>query len=296
MKILCIGSFNRDMVYDVDHIAVGGETVRSSALHKYWGGKGLNQAVALARSFDEVYMAGMVNCEEGGVRDFLRENNVHDDFLAFADAPTGHAIICLDKNGQNSITVFGGTNQALTEMFVKETISHFNEGDIVLIQNETNALETVIREAHNKGLRIAINPSPFDPALLRLPLEFVEFFLINEIEGRQITGETQAEKILNVMHARYPKATVLLTLGDIGAMCAMGDQRYMHAAYCVPVVDTTAAGDTFTGYFLSGIARALPISVVLEQASKAASIAVSRAGAAVSIPYLNEVLSFSGQI
>lgn len=295
LKIVCIGSFNCDMVYGVDHIAVGGETVLSSSLNKYWGGKGLNQAVALARSYDNVYMAGMVNHKDDGLRDYLHKNNLHDDYLVFSDQPTGHAIIYVDKNGQNSITVFGGANQALTEEFVSNTLSGFEAGDIVLIQNETNALDIIIREAHSRGLLIAMNPSPFASKLLELPLEYVSFFILNEIEGNQITGKTQHEEILQAMQQRYPNAATLLTLGKHGVVYAVGKNRYRHGIYDVPVVDTTAAGDTFTGYFLSGYARGLAPERILEQASKASSIAVSRAGATVSIPDLNEVQSFTGK-
>ena len=291
MKIVCIGSFNRDMVYGVDHIAVGGETILSHSLSTYWGGKGLNQAVALARSFDGVYMAGLVNRREEAVCDFLRENNVHSDYVAFSEKPTGHAIICVDKNGQNSITVFGGANQALTPAYVRETLANFEAGDIVLVQNETNQLETILREAHARGLRVAMTPSPFQKALLALPLELVDYFLINEIEGCQLTGEAQPEKIIAAAGKKFPAALVL-TLGKAGAMYAAGGAVLQHGTYDVPVVDTTAAGDTFTGYFLSGLARGLGPAQALEQASKASSIAVSRKGATASIPKLEEVLAF----
>ncbi|MEG0897891.1 MAG: PfkB family carbohydrate kinase, partial [Ruthenibacterium sp.] len=166
------------MVYRVDHIAVGGETILSQSLYKYWGGKGLNQAIALARSYDEVYMAGMINHEDASLRTFMAENNLHDDYLTYSQQPTGHAIICVDKKGQNSITVFGGANQDLTEEYVNSTLEHFQAGDIVLVQNETNALEAVLRTAHARGLRIAMNPSPFADDLLKLPLEDVDLFLI----------------------------------------------------------------------------------------------------------------------
>ena len=223
--------------------------------------------------------------------DFLRENNVHSDYVAFSEKPTGHAIICVDKNGQNSITVFGGANQALTPAYVRETLANFEAGDIVLVQNETNQLETILREAHARGLRVAMNPSPFQKELLALPLELVDYFLINEIEGCQLTGEAQPEKIIAAAGKKFPAALVL-TLGKAGAMYAAGGAVLQHGTYDVPVVDTTAAGDTFTGYFLSGLARGLGPAQALEQASKASSIAVSRKGATASIPKLEEVLAF----
>ncbi|HEX2946089.1 MAG TPA: ribokinase [Clostridia bacterium] len=296
MKILCIGSFNQDMVYSVDHIAAAGETVLSSALDRYWGGKGLNQAVATARSFDEVYIAGMVNRQEMNIRSFLKSNNLHDEFLAFSDKPTGHAIISVDKRGMNSITVYGGANQALTEDYISDVLSHFEPGDIVLLQNETNALEYIINTAHMSGLRIALNPSPFSKELLQLPLMYVDFFLLNEIEGYQITGQTEPQKILDAMYGKFPKASIVLTLGKKGALYSVNGQIYSHGVYDVQVVDTTAAGDTFTGYFLAGLAKGLSPEALLELASIASSIAVSQAGATTSIPYLKQVLEFKEQL
>ena len=292
MKILCMGSFNQDMVYSVDHIAAGGETILADKRSLFWGGMGLNQAVALARSYDRVYMAGMVNPQESDVRQFLRENRLHDDFLAFSDQPTGHAIICVDRNGQNSITVFGGANQNLTERYVQETLSHFDAGDLILIQNETNQLETILRSAKAHNMLIAMNPSPFSEKLLQLPLELVDYFLINEIEGYQLTGYHAPREILQAARKRFPNAVIILTLGGAGAALASEQGIFTHAAYDVSVVDTTAAGDTFTGYFLSGLARELDAPAALEQASKASAITVSRSGATASIPTLDEVLAF----
>jgi ribokinase len=293
MKIAVIGSCNRDIVYGVDHIAIGGETVTAKSLTKNWGGKGLNQAVAAARSFDGVYMAGMINPEDADLCDTMRENNLSSELLAYSDKPTGHAVIYVDRAGQNSITIFGGANQALTPAYVEETLDRFTAGDIVMIQNETNALQEIIEGAHRRGLRVAINPSPFSPALLELPLEYVDFFFINEIEGAQITGLENPTEILAEMCTRYPDATVLLTIGPDGALCGRDGKVYEQAAYPVPVVDTTAAGDAFTGYFISGVARGLPLEKSLLTAAVASSITVSKAGASASIPYLQDVLAFA---
>lgn len=294
MKLLCIGSFNQDIVYKVEHIAAAGETIAAQSRDIYWGGKGLNQAIALARSFSQVYMAGMVNEQESEIHTFLRENNVHDEYVFYSEQPTGHAVIYVDQSGQNSITVFGGANQALTEKMIEEILSHFSEGDLVLIQNETNQLETILHGAHARKMKVALNPSPFHSSLLELSLELVDYFLINEIEGFQLTGEREPKAIVEVALKRFPNAQIVLTLGDKGALYANKEQLLYHGTYDVSVVDTTAAGDTFTGYFLSGIARGLTVAQALEQASKASSIAVSRKGATSSIPTLEEVLAFEG--
>ena len=147
MKIVSIGSCNRDMVYGVEHIPVGGETIPAGSLIQNWGGKGLNQAVAVARSFPGVFMAGMINRADENLRDYMRENNLNDGLLAYSEKPTGHAVIYVDQQGQNCITVFGGANRSLTDTYVRDVLSNFDAGDIALIQNETNALGTILREA-----------------------------------------------------------------------------------------------------------------------------------------------------
>lgn len=292
MKILCIGSINQDIVYNVEHIAAGGETVPSRSRNVYWGGKGLNQAVALARSFDEVYFAGMVNQSECAIREFCRDNHLKPDYMEYSEMPTGHAVIYVDRNGQNSITVFGGANQALTEAYIEETLNHFEKGDIVLIQNETNQLETIIRCAHERQLTIAMNPSPFEEKLLELPLEMVDIFILNEIEGAQLTGCREPDAIIQTALAKFSDAAFVLTLGEQGSIYADREKLLRQGTYRMPVVDTTAAGDTFTGYFLSGIASGRSEKEAMELAAKASAIAISRQGAVVSIPKLDEVLAF----
>ncbi|MEG1407064.1 MAG: ribokinase [Ruthenibacterium sp.] len=295
MKILCVGSVNQDMVYRVHHFAAGGETITAQERNVYWGGKGLNQAIAAARACDEVYLAGCINCNEVDFYPFAQENKLHTEYLSVADTPTGHAIICVDEKGQNSIVVYGGSNRTLTREYIEDTLTHFEKGDILLMQNETNALSDMLQLAHAKGMRLVMNPSPFDASLLELPLDLVDVFLVNEIEGFQMTGETQADAIILAFRKKFPRAEIVLTLGKDGVMYAAKETVLRHGIYPVKVVDTTAAGDTFTGYFLSGLTRELAPEQILEQASKASSIAVSRRGATSSIPSLDEVLHFQGK-
>ena len=295
MKIICFGSINMDLVYGVDHIPVEGETILSNHRNMYWGGKGLNQAVALAKSFEQVYLAGYINKNEKDVIDYMKQNNINTEFIAFSDNPTGHAIIHVDKQGQNSITVFGGSNHDFTKDRVKEILDCFGSGDIVLIQNETNGLKWIIDYAYEKGMDVAINPSPFHMALNKLPLNKVKYFLYNEIEAMQIAEEkefTDEIGMLTKLTDKYKNATHVLTLGSKGVVCAHDGSIYRNGAYKVVAVDTTAAGDTFTGYFLSQIAQGKGVPQALEIGSKAAAIAVSRAGATTSIPSTEEVASF----
>lgn len=295
MKILCMGSVNLDKVYHVAHIPQGGETIRSVSYEQHWGGKGLNQTIALARSGGEVYFSGIINRQEEVLRSVLAENHVHADFLALADEPTGHAIINVDAGGQNSIVIHGGANQAFTRPYIDQVLSAFAPGDLLLLQNEISELDYILRAAHAHGLKIALNPSPFEPALLKLPLENVDIFLVNEIEGFQLTGKRVPEEILQEAGRLFPHATVVLTLGGDGSLYRCGTHVIRQPIYRVPVVDTTAAGDTFTGYFLSALARGETPENGLRQAAAASAIAVSRSGATDSIPTLAEVQEFAGQ-
>lgn len=292
MKMICMGSINMDIVYQVAHIPQGGETISALDRNVFWGGKGLNQAVALAKGFDQVYMAGFVNQADANVIEYMQGHHLKTDFVSLSEKPSGHAIIYVDEGGQNSITIFGGSNRDFSPSYIERVLAQFEAGDILLLQNEINHLEHIIHTAHARGIQIALNPSPWEKALLSLPLEKITYFLYNEIEATQIAGRDSFDdemEILNLLADKYPQATHVLTMGSQGVLCKAGDKIYRHGVYKVEAVDTTAAGDTFTGFFLSQLACGSDIPTALETASKAAAIAVSRAGATVSIPSLAEV-------
>lgn len=293
MKILCMGSVNIDKTYQVDHIPQEGETVLAHGVQQGWGGKGLNQAVSLAKAWDQVYFAGNVNRADVELRNFLAEHNIHGNYLHFLEKePTGSALISLDQKGQNCIIVYGGANLAFTETYIDQVLADFGPGDLLLLQNEINNLKYIIRKAKQAGMEIAINLSPFEDSLKQLPLELVDLFLINEVEGYQLTGFQDSERVLKEIARMYPNAGVVLTLGGNGSLYRKGDICVHQPIYYVNVVDTTAAGDTFTGYFLSGMAAGLTPEESMDRAAKAAAIAVSRSGATASIPALEDVQQF----
>ena len=151
------------------------------------------------------------------------------------------------------------------------------------------AFVEVMRKAAEKGLAIIFNPSPVSREMLSYPLETVSWFLLNEIEGEALTGETDPGRILDVLAKKFPNGSVVLTLGANGAWAMDRGQRFFQPAFEVQAVDTTAAGDTFTGFFLAGISSGMPIPDALRRAAFASSIAVSRKGAADSIPTAEEV-------
>lgn len=291
MKVLNFGSLNLDYVYQVDHIIIPGETQSTKSRNTFCGGKGLNQSIALAKAGIPVYHAGQIG--EGGeiLLETCAKNGVHTDFIKKIDGPSGHTVIQVDKNGQNSILLFGGANRSITKEFVDEVLGNFEKGDIILLQNEVNELDYIIDTAYEKGMMIILNPSPFDSALEACDLSKVSLFLVNEIEGFQITGEKEPEKILAKIKEIYPKAKIVLTLGGDGSVYQDETGIYKQGIFKVKAVDTTAAGDTFTGYFISSILDGTPVEEGLKLAAKASAIAVSRPGATDSIPLREEVLN-----
>lgn len=291
MKVLNFGSLNLDYVYQMETILIPGETQTAKNRNTFCGGKGLNQSIALAKAGIPVYHAGMIG--EGGeiLLETCLENGVNTEFIKKIDGPCGHTVIQVDKNAQNCILLFGGSNRSITREFVDEVLSNFEKGDIILLQNEVNELDYIIDSAYEKGMMIILNPSPYDSALDACDLSKISLFLVNEIEGYQITGEKEPEKILAKIKEIYPKAKIVLTLGGDGSVYQDETGVYHQGIYKVKAVDTTAAGDTFTGYFISSILDGMPVQEGLKLAAKASAIAVSRPGATASIPLREEVLN-----
>lgn len=293
MKVLNFGSLNVDYVYQVDHIMLPGETQSSTRRNVFAGGKGLNQSVALAKAGLPTYHAGQVGNDADGemLLQVLERNGVDCSLVNRIDGPCGHTVIQVDKNAQNCILLFGGANRCIDAAYRKKVFSQFSAGDVIVLQNEINDLDQVIDEAYEKGMRIVLNPSPFDAYLDRCDWNKVDVFFINEVEGAQISGRGAAEDILAWFREHHPKALVVLTLGGAGSCCMKDGQVYQQEIVPVKAVDTTAAGDTFTGFFLRAYLNGQTIPEALALAARASSVTVSRPGAADSIPTMAELES-----
>lgn len=295
MRALNFGSLNIDMVYSVDHTVRPGETTASSSLKYFCGGKGLNQSIALARAGVEVFHAGCIGENGDMLLEKLHENSVNTDLVVKRDMPNGHAIIQVDKDGQNSILLFGGANKSIDDKYIERVLADFKHGDRLFLQNEINGIDRIISFASEKGIEIVFNPSPFDKEILSFPLEKISWFVVNETEAKELTGETDPNKILDIFSKKYPSANILLTLGGDGSVCKSGKKIYRQQIFKVPVIDTTAAGDTFLGYFFA-ILDSCGIGKALKYAAAAASIAVSKNGASSSVPSIDEVEQFLGSV
>ena len=290
MKVLNFGSLNLDLVYQMPHFIRAGETLSSTSFSRSVGGKGLNQSVALAKAGADITHAGMIGEDGMMLKDFLSENGVDTRLVRVVDQPSGHAVIQVEPAGNNCIFLYGGANQCITDEFILEALSGFGAGDLLVLQNEINFIDRIISAAYDKGMQVVLNPSPIADNLKNLPLEKISWFILNEVEGAELSGETEADKIIQRLLTLYPHAKIVLTLGGDGSMYADSEKCFRQSAYRVKAVDTTAAGDTFTGFFFAAVAEGVSVEDALKRASKASAISVTRPGAAASIPTLSEVL------
>ncbi len=295
MKIFNFGSLNIDNVYNVQEFVKPGQTIFSDSFQVAAGGKGLNQSIAAARAGASVIHAGCIGSNGAFLADLMQEAGVDISNLLTLDASTGHTVIEVNAAGQNRIIVHGGTNQMLTEDYLDTVLSKAASGDLALLQNETNLIASILLKSHEKGLKIVFNPSPIprDPA--SLPLHLVDYFMVNELEAALLADlppDTPCESILDCLAKKYPRAAITMTLGHNGVLFSHGNVRLSHPVFPVKAVDTTAAGDTFCGYFLAALCRNAPIETALKEASAASAIAVSRPNAAPSIPLYEEVETF----
>lgn len=292
MKVLNFGSLNIDYVYDVDNFVRKGETISSKGLNVFCGGKGLNQSVALARAGADVYHAGMIGKDGIFLVDFLKNSGVNvDNILIRDDISTGNAIIQREISGDNCIILFAGANRSITRDYVDKVLEKFGRGDYIVLQNEISELPYIVEIAHRQGMKIVLNPSPMDEIIGELNLSYIDYFLLNETEALKLSGidKFDSKKCMSGLVNTYKGAGVLITLGDKGAIYSDGNIFVEQKAVKTKAVDTTAAGDTFTGYFVNGILGGKEIKEAINEATIAASIAVSRIGAAPSIPAMNEV-------
>ena len=292
-RILNFGSLNLDYVYSVDHFVRPGETLNADSQTVNAGGKGLNQSCALARAGASVFHAGCIGHGGESLIGVLKADGVNTDFVLKVDAFQGNAIIQVDKSGENSILLFGGSNQCIMEQQILDTLSSFGKGDYLLVQNEVNHLSLIVSKAYEQGMTIILNPSPFDDRLNDVDLGKVSWLLLNEVEAEQLSGSREPNTAWQHIHQKYPNLSAVITLGKQGSFAFRVENSAVETAsqraVTVEALDTTAAGDTYTGYFVTALMEGKPLQDCMRLASMASAIGVTRAGAAPSIPYRDEV-------
>jgi ribokinase len=285
MAIWNLGSINADMVYTMPHLPVAGETLAATGLDQFLGGKGANMSVAAARAGAHVHHIGAVGLEGGWAVARLMEYGVDTRSIATLDLPTGHAIIAVDQAGENQIILYPGANRGISGDQIGQALSAANAGDILVLQNETNMQAEAAKMARDLGLKVAYAAAPFETEAVRQVLPYLDLLFLNQVEAEQLQQATgKSPDALGV-------CDVIVTLGALGARhySASSGQARDVAALPVTPVDTTGAGDTFTGYVLSGLDRGLPMPQAMALAARAAALMVTRHGTADVIPDLKEV-------
>ncbi|SHE91413.1 ribokinase [Modicisalibacter ilicicola DSM 19980] len=286
------GSINIDHVYRVPHLVRPGETLSSRSYRQVLGGKGANQSLAMARAGGNVAHWGRLGHGDRWVLETLSTAGVDTGQIELTAEASGHALIQVDDHGENAIILHPGANHGFTDARQDELLASTAEDDWLLLQNECNALDRLIALAEERGLQVAFNPAPMAANVLRLPLERCQLLFLNRGEAAGLVDQDEQaprEQLLDALRQRLPEVEIVLTLGQEGVCYQYGDTRLDLNAYRVEARDTTAAGDTFIGYFMAARQQGADIPASLRLASSAAALCVQREGAAPSIPVISEV-------
>lgn len=290
MKILNFGSCNIDYVYNVSEFVKAGETVSALSTSEHPGGKGLNQAVAAAKAGGNVFFAGNIGVNGIFLKELLENSGVDTKYLKINKARTGNAIIQIDENGENCIIVSAGANALLNEAYIKSVTADFVRGDICMLQNETPCTDFIIKQAKACGMTVIWNPSPINEKITDSAIGMCDYIIANKTEGKALTGKEEPDDILKALFKKYPHTKTVLTLGKNGSIYSDGTDTVKQPSFKVDPVDTTGAGDTFTGYFTAMISKGKTAAEALKTASAAAAIATEKQGAASSIPPIANVM------
>jgi ribokinase len=292
MAIINFGSINIDHVYQVDHFVQPGETLASSDYQCLLGGKGANQSIALAKAGSDVKHVGRIHESDAAFKQLMIKESIDCKYLTCTETPTGHAIIQVTPSAENAIVLFGGANQELDGKDIMRALDNCKSSDWVLTQNETSAIDQVLIQAKEKGLKVAFNPAPMTESVKQLPSDCIDLLIVNEVEAEEISGRQNLDQMEAYFRQDWPHAEVLITLGKAGVRMLKKDRTIDVPSFTVEAVDTTAAGDTFIGFFLSAYSSHSDADTALRRACAASALAVMQVGAAQSIPNEEQVNRF----
>lgn len=300
-KICVIGSLNMDLVVKVETMPKGGQTLIGSNFKEVPGGKGANQAVAMARLGANVSMIGKVGDDSFGqtMINALKNDNVDTKYIDIEQGPTGVALITVDKNAENSIVVAPGANYKVDKSYIDKNIDAIKNSDIVVVQLET-PLETIkyaLKKAKELNKYTILNPAPAvkleDELIANVDLLTPNETELEIISGLEINSEEDILKAAKVMIEKGVKE-LIVTLGSKGSLYINKERSMFKKAYKVQAVDTTAAGDSYTGALSVAFSNGKDVEEAMDFASKVGALSVMKEGAQSSLPALNDVLNFRG--
>lgn len=299
-SILVVGSSNVDYIIKGQRLPLVGETVTDGAFFKTFGGKGANQALAASRAGGKVTFVSCVGNDPEAkelIQNFSAEG-INTQFMFLDEKqPTGAALIMLDKDGNNYLSVAPGANYSLMPHHVDEFADSIQNADFILLQMEIpmDTTEKIIQTAYELKKKVVFNAAPFRTFNTEI-LKMISILIVNETEAASITGleiltETDLGKNVEALLA-FGVKTVIITLGANGALVADDDNIRFVPAFKVQAMDTTAAGDTFCGNLAVALAQGKSLPDSVSFASAASAICVTRLGAQPSIPYQHETVRF----
>lgn len=292
MAIINFGSINIDHVYHVPHFVQPGETLDTTSYQVLLGGKGANQSIALANAGAEVRHVGCIHQQDAQFKQAMIKYGINGRFIRCTDTPSGHAIIQVTPNGENAIFLFGGANRDINEQDISNALADAHDDDWVLLQNETTGIEEILQQAKAKGLNVALNPAPMTANIKRLDFTLIDLLIVNEVEAAELSEQTDNAAIEAFFRHHFAHGAVIITQGKAGAKWFAGEETVFMPAFVVDAVDTTAAGDTFIGFFLAHYQTSCEVESALRYACAASALAVTKTGAAQSIPTMTQVSTF----
>ena len=272
MTIYNLGSINADHLYAVPHLPRPGETLSATNFFTGLGGKGINQSVAAARAGSKVAHIGAVGPDGGWAIDQIAGYGIDTQFISTVETPTGHAIVNVDQDGENAIVIFSGANNCQNIDQINKALSGAGANDILLLQNETTLQAYAAKLAHERGMKIIYSAAPFSVEAVKAVLSYTTVLMMNQVESEQLCIGLETDL------ANLPVEEIIVTKGAEGADWRQPttDQTAHAPSFPVAVVDTTAAGDTFAGYFAAGIDQGQIVQSALMLASAAAALKVTR--------------------
>ena len=259
----------------------------SLGVEQFPGGKGLNQSISASLAGTRVKHYGSVGPDGKLLLNALQEADVDISGISVSAHNSGQAFIQVDSEGRNAIVIEGGSNRKITKPLIEKALDDLEEGDWLLLQNEINDLDWIIDEGARRGARIALNLAPVDSRIESYPLAKLSLLIVNRVEAQSVAGREQiGDALARSVSALLPETVVLLTEGKEGSILIdpVSQSATKTGSFEIDVVDETAAGDAFVGYFMAGLVENKDLSTSLIEASAAGALAVSSNGAATSIP------------